>query len=240
VAESYAGKILVLRDNAGIGKADTVSIFTDQMDKPHGMFFYQGGLYVADLRAIWRFAYRDGDLVSGSAPIRVTQSVDLKYGGFHWTREIAIDSKGHIYLAIGARGDALEAPSPDATIQQVDPNGQMTTFASGLRNVVGMAFYPGTDELWGTVNERDRLGGELPPDYLAHIRRDGFYGWPYAYIGPHADPFFGIKRPDLVAKTAVPDVLFEPHSAPLGLAFYDAAQFPAEYKGDAFVAFHAS
>jgi glucose/arabinose dehydrogenase len=103
-----------------------------------------------------------------------------------------------------------------------------------------MAFYPGTDDLYVTVNERDGLGDSLPPDYLTRIRQGEFFGWPYAYTGPHPDPDYGAKRPDLVAKTKTPDVLFEAHSAPLGLVFYDASQFPPEYRGDAFVALHGS
>jgi glucose/arabinose dehydrogenase len=90
------------------------------------------------------------------------------------------------------------------------------------------------------VNERDGLGDALPPDYLTHLEAGAFYGWPYAYIGPHPDPGFGARRPDLVKKTKIPDVLFQAHSAPLGLAFYEGSQFPAEYRGDAFVALHGS
>jgi glucose/arabinose dehydrogenase len=103
-----------------------------------------------------------------------------------------------------------------------------------------MAFYPGTDDLWATVNERDRLGAALPPDYLTRVSKGDFFGWPYAYVGPHPDPDFGASNPALVAKTKTPEVLFEAHSAPLGLVFYDGRQFPADYTGDAFVAFHGS
>jgi glucose/arabinose dehydrogenase len=100
--------------------------------------------------------------------------------------------------------------------------------------------YPGTNDLYITVNERDGYGDGLVPDYLTRIRQGDFFGWPYAYTGNHPDPDFGAKRPDLVAKTKLPDVLFQAHSAPLGFAFYNGAQFPAEYKGDAFVALHGS
>ena len=148
--------------------------------------------------------------------------------------------EGRLYLTIGARNDVSEAPAPDATIQLVAADGTMKPFATGLRNVEGLAFYPGTDDLWVTVNERDKLGARLPPDYLAHVRAGDFFGWPYAYVGPHPDPDFGAKRPDMVAKTKTPDVLFEAHSAPLGMIFYTGTQFPAEYRGDAFVAIHGS
>jgi glucose/arabinose dehydrogenase len=125
-------------------------------------------------------------------------------------------------------------------VQKIAPDGSHIVFASGLRNPVGMAFYPGSDDLYVTVNERDGLGDSLPPDYLTRIRQGEFFGWPYAYIGPHPDPDYGRKRPDLVARTKSPDVLFEAHSAPLGLVFYEGNQFPAEYRGNAFVALHGS
>jgi len=125
-------------------------------------------------------------------------------------------------------------------VQKVTADGHLQTFAAGLRNPVGIAFYPGTNDLYVTVNERDGLGDGLVPDYFTRIRQGDFFGWPYAYIGRHPDPDYGAKRPDLVAKTKVPDVLFQSHSAPLGLVFYEGDQFPADYKGDAFVALHGS
>jgi glucose/arabinose dehydrogenase len=119
-------------------------------------------------------------------------------------------------------------------------DGGQATFAAGLRNPVGIAFYPGTTELYVVVNERDGLGDGLVPDYLTRLAPGGFYGWPHAYLGANPDPDFGPRRPDLVAATLVPDVLFQSHSAPLGLVFYDARQFPQSYRGDAFVALHGS
>lgn len=240
LAASGNGKIVMLRDEKGAGVATKVTTFAVGLAKPHGMAFHDGGFYVADQRGIWRFPYRDGDTIASGPPKRVTAAADLRFTG-HWTREIVFDSKGRLYLAIGSIGDAADdEPPTSATVQQVAADGTMTTFAAGLRNVVGMAVYPGTDQLWGTVNERDQLGGGLPPDFLTRIDKAAFYGWPYAYVGPHPDPVYGKKRPDLVAETKLPDVLFEPHSAPLAVVFYEGLQFPAEYKGDAFVAFHAS
>jgi glucose/arabinose dehydrogenase len=94
--------------------------------------------------------------------------------------------------------------------------------------------------LWCVTNERDILGDDLPPDYATKVSEGGFYGWPWYYIGGHEDPRHKGERPDLAGKVTVPDVLFQPHSAPLGIAFYSGSQFPAEYRGDAFVALHGS
>lgn len=237
LAESDAGKVTVLRDADGNGTAERTFTFADDFDRPHGLAFHGNALYVADARAVWRIAYSDG-LTRGGARSRVTQDSFGGSGG-HWTRNIAFDPKGRLFLAIGSSSNVSEDPAPRATVQIVE-NGKLRTFASGLRNPVGIAFYPGTSELYVTVNERDGLGDGLVPDYLTHVVEGGFYGWPYAYIGKHPDPDYGKKRPDLVAKSIAPDLLFQAHSAALGLVFYEGNQFPANYRGDAFVAFRGS
>lgn len=240
LVEEGPGIVTRLRDTDGDGKADKITQFSAGFHGPHGIAFHDNQLYIADTMAVWRTPYAGRESVPAKAYQRVTTAPDLRPDGWHSTRDIAFDSKGRLYLSIGSRNDVSEAPSPDATIQLVAADGTMKPFASGLRNVEGLAFYPGTDDLWVTVNERDKLGARLPPDYFAHVRAGDFFGWPYAYLGPHPDPDFGAKRPDMVAKTKTPDLLFEAHSAPLGLVFYTATQFPPEYRGDAFVAFHGS
>ncbi len=240
VVEEGPGSVLRLRDTDGDGKADEIKNFAEGFHDPHGIAIHGGQLYISDLIAVWRTQYAGRDNAPAASFQRVTLAPDLRPDGWHHTRDIAIDSKGQIYLAIGGRNDVSEAIGTDASIQLVNADGSMTPFATGLRNVEGLAFYPGTDDLWITVNERDALGARLPPDYLAHARAGDFFGWPYAYSGPNPDPQFGKLHPQLVAGTKKPDVLFEAHSAPLGLVFYTGKQFPPEYRGDAFVAFHGS
>jgi glucose/arabinose dehydrogenase len=205
---------------------------------PHGLAFHDGALYVADLNAVYRLGYRDGALKALSKT-RVTKSGFGVPGG-HFTRDIAFDNSGHLYLAIGSAENIGEDAPPRATVQLVNRDGTLSTFVSGIRNPVGIVAYPGTDDMYATVNERDGLGDGLVPDYFTRIQKGDFFGWPYAYIGPNPAPDYGSKRPDLVAKTKVPDLLFQSHSAPLGIVFYEGSQFPAEFKGDAFVSLHGS
>jgi glucose/arabinose dehydrogenase len=113
-------------------------------------------------------------------------------------------------------------------------------YASGIRNPVGLGVNPTTGELWCSTNERDALGDNLVPDYVTHVQKGGFYGWPWYYIGGHQDPRHAGKHPELKDKVLIPDVLVSPHNASLGLTFYDGSQFPAEYKGDLFAAEHGS
>jgi glucose/arabinose dehydrogenase len=232
LAEPRLNRVMILHD----GEA---SVFASGgFDEPHGLAFHDGALYVGDLHAVWKLGYRDGALRE-SGRERVTRGGFGPIGG-HSTRDIAFDRNGALYVAIGSMGNVDEEAPPRATVQKVGADGRLSTFASGTRNPVGIALYPGTNDLYVTVNERDGYGDALVPDYLTRIQEGDFYGWPYAYTGPHPDPTYGSKRPDLVARTKTPDVLFQAHSAPLGLVFYEGAQFPAEYKGDAFVSLHGS
>lgn len=239
LAESDEGKIVVLRPSADGSHAAKVSTFASGFAQPHGQAIHNGSLYVADVKAIWRLPYKTGALKGAGRRKHIADTTPAAGVG-HFTRDIVFDSKGNLFLTIGSKDNVAEDPLPYASVQKVGADGTLATFASGLRNPVGIAFYPGTDDLYVTVNERDGLGDNLPPDYLTRIRQGDFFGWPYAYTGPHPDPDYGRKRPDLVAKTKVPDVLFQAHSAPLGLVFYDGKQFPPEYEGDAFVSLHGS
>jgi glucose/arabinose dehydrogenase len=234
------GIIFRLRDSNGDGRVDRISEFAAGFKTPHGIALRDGQIYVSDTNAVWRASYQGRDSVPMTEFQRVTKAPDLRPTGSHNTRDIVFDSTGRLYLAIGARDDVSEAPLPDATIELIGADGEMTPFATGLRNVEGLAFFPGSDDLWVTVNERDRLGARTPSDFLAQVRNGDFFGWPYAYDGPNPDPVFGAKRPDLVAQTRTPEVLLGAHSAPLGLIFYTGTQFPAEYRNDAFVAIHGS
>jgi glucose/arabinose dehydrogenase len=132
-----------------------------------------------------------------------------------------------------------------ADVLVMDPLGQgRRVFAAGIRNCVTLTLAPSGGDLWCVTNERDALGDDLPPDYATRVKPGGFYGWPWYYIGDHEDPRLKGQRPDLAGKVSVPDVLIQPHSAPLGMAFYEArsgpAAFPAAYRGDAFVTLHGS
>jgi len=234
------GTVMRLRDGDGDGKAEQVREFAAGFRTPHGIALRDGQIYIGDSNAVWRAPYLGRDKVAMSDFQRVTKAPDLRPLGWHATRDIVIDSGGKLFLAVGARDDLSEQPLPDASIQRIGADGEMTPFATGLRNVEGLAFYPGSDELWVTVNERDKLGARTPSDFLAQASQGDFFGWPYAYNGANPDPVFGAKRPDLVAKSKTPEVLLGAHTAPLGLAFYTGTQFPADFRNDAFVAIHGS
>jgi glucose/arabinose dehydrogenase len=135
----------------------------------------------------------------------------------------------------------MEEEQRRAAILEINPDGTgERIFASGLRNPVGMGWAPGTNTLWTAVNERDKLGDDLVPDYLTSVQEGGFYGWPYTYFGQNADPRRAGERPDLVQQALVPDVPLGAHTASLGLAFYTGHTFPGRYREGAFIGQHGS
>jgi glucose/arabinose dehydrogenase len=254
VTESRANQIKVMRDTNGDGKPDVTEIFAERdLHKPFGIAFYPPGddpqfLYVANTNGVIRFPYRNGDLKArGPAEqlgARLSGGAARLRSGGHWTRDIVFSPDGKkMYVSIGSRSNVSDnsAEADRARIFEFDPDGtNRNVYAWGIRNAVGIAFRPGSNELWMSTNERDEIGEDLPPDYISSVKPGGFYGWPWFYIGNHPDPRHKGKHPELADKVIVPDVLVQAHSASLNLCFYTGDQFPSEYKGDIFAAFHGS
>ena len=240
LAEPGSGKVTLLRDSKNAGKADQRFTFASGLARPHGLALHGGYLYIADTQAVWRVPYKEGDTKASARLEKFTKAANLRPNGGHWSRNIAFGPDNNIYLALGSR-DNVSDFKPGAQVFKIDAKGEMSEFASGIRNPVGIAFQPGTGNLFVVVNERDGLGDGLVPDYFTSVKPGGFYGYPYSYTGQNPDPDWASRAPaGKIASAIVPDVLFQAHSAPTGLAFYTGGNFPAEYKGDAFVSLHGS
>ncbi|MFT6583399.1 MAG: glucose/arabinose dehydrogenase [Alphaproteobacteria bacterium] len=241
LAQSRAGVVTRLADRDNDGRADDVQVIAEGFNSPHGLALRDGYLYAADLSRVWRMRWRpDGPAAAEKEP--VTAAGSLGGSGGHWTRTLTFAPDGkHFYVAIGSRDNIGEEAAPRATIKEFRADGSGgRIFASGLRNPVGLAFHPDTRALYTVVNERDGLGDGLVPDYFTAVRDGGFYGWPYSYIGANPMPEYAQRRPDLVKAALVPDVLFQSHSAPIGLAFITGTAFPEAWRGGAFVALKGS
>ncbi|MGX9221240.1 PQQ-dependent sugar dehydrogenase [Massilia varians] len=274
LAATAKGEIKVARAKNGQA-ADSVEVFASGLNRPYGIAFWPSGanpqyLYVANVNSVVRIPYRNGDLKArGAAEVIVPELSDTSGG--HTTRTLAFSKDGKtMLLSIGSATNVATEIGPQppepiaqwearhglgaswgvetdrATVMAFDVDGKnRRTYATGLRNCVGMLVYPGTGDVMCTVNERDALGDNLPPDYLTRVKQGGFYGWPWYYIGDNEDPRLKGQRPDLKGKSIVPDVLIQSHSAPLGMVVYQAPKgaknaFPKEYEGDVFVALHGS
>lgn len=247
--QSRQNKINLLQDRDRNGVAEVIELFGDRnnnLDQPLGMTFAGDSFYVANTGEVLQYDYQPGQTKLEGTGRQITQ---LTPGGYnqHWTRNIVTSPDGNkLYVSVGSKSNVEPEELPRASVQVMNLDGsERSTYGYGLRNPVGLDFHPITGELFTTVNERDLLGDNLVPDYFTQIEEVGFYGWPYAYLAPNLlDPrrIYGdhSERPDLAAKTITPDVLFQSHSAALGVQFYDQKLFPDKYHNGAFVAFRGS
>ncbi|HMD74782.1 MAG TPA: PQQ-dependent sugar dehydrogenase [Steroidobacteraceae bacterium] len=274
ISEIYGGRITALRPAPNNDALVSRTNYATGLTQPFGLAFYPDAehaqwLYVAQVDRVVRYAYTTGDLSARGEPQTVV--ADLPHGGGHSTRDITFSPDGRrLFVSVGSGSNIAETMSKKTSEQirvweaqhglgaawdretdraavlvfEVGSQQPGRRFATGLRNCVSLTRQPQTGELWCTTNERDLLGDDLVPDYSTRIREGAFYGWPWYYLGAHEDPRLAGERPDLRGHVTVPDVLFQSHSAPLGLTFYTATNgasaFPAGYVGDGFVSFHGS
>jgi glucose/arabinose dehydrogenase len=255
LAESRKGEIEIFRGVDKAGKAQQTETFATGLKMPFGIAFYPPGpnpqwVYIGNTDSVVRFPYHSGDLkASGPQQVIVPElpGGGLLQGGGHWTRDIAFSRDGKkMYVSVGSRSNNDDTDNNPRELNRADvleynPDGSgFRVYAYGIRNAVGIAVQPETGKLWGSVNERDELGDNLPPDYITHIEDGGFYGWPWFYMGGNWDPKHKGKHSELKSKVITPDVLLQPHFASLEMLFYEGKQFPAEYHGDIFAAEHGS
>ncbi len=270
IAETAAGRVRVLRPSQDGRAVAKNSIYVSGLSGPFGIAFYPLGpdpkwVYVAETNRVIRFPYISGDLNSSSRPEAIVPRLTSTDGG-HVTRDIAFSNDGtRMFISVGsATNDAQGLPqkSPEelrawqashplgaawgfeenrADVLVFTPDGKEGhIFATGIRNCVGLAVQHQTGDVYCSTNERDGLGDNLVPDYVTRVREGQFYGWPWWYMGNHEDPRWESAMPGLSGKITNPDVPIQPHSAPLGMTFYNGTAFPQVYRGSAFVALHGS
>jgi glucose/arabinose dehydrogenase len=243
VVDTGASSIVVLRDanaNHRIDEGER-TVFATGLKQPYGLAFFKDHLYVANTDAVLRYAYTSGQTTASGPPTKIADLPSSKGG--HWTRNIAVSPDGSsFYVTVGSSSNVDVEPDPlRATVLRFDIDGSnRRVVTSGVRNAVGLDFHPQTRELWMTVQERDGLGDELVPDYVARVKDGVSHGWPFAYIGQHEDPRHAGARPDVVKAAVAPEVLIQSHSSILGMAFYDHTAFPAKYRNGAFAALRGS
>ena len=244
--KNSADRITLIRDKDNDGTPNYQEVFLDDLNQPYGMLVLNNYFYVANTDGLYRYPYTEGDTKIEAKGEKI---LSLPAGGYnnHWTRNLLANKDGSkIYVSVGSASNVgeygMDKEKRRAAILEINPDGSgEKLYAAGLRNPVGMDWNPITGELWTAVNERDKIGNNLVPDYITSVKEDGWYGWPYSYYGQIQDPRWADDpHTELVEKAMVPDVPVGPHTASLGLAFYTKDKFPEKYKNGAFVGQHGS
>lgn len=250
-----AGKVLALPDDDGDGRADRTVLVLGGLDRPHGIAFHGGYLYVAEPDTVWRLKDVDGDLLPDEQVAVITGMAQV-FG--HLARPLVFDDAGRLLVAVGSTCNACkEQDVRHGAILRYDldsgraPGDPGEIFATGIRSSVGITFRPGTQELWALDNGPDHLGREQPPDLILRVEQGVRYGWPYCYgdrvpditvqdnpaVGPPDD---GPVETFCRDRAGAPEVVLPTHVAPLGVVFYTGQRFPQEMRGDMFVTLHGS
>jgi glucose/arabinose dehydrogenase len=215
-----------------------VRTLVENLQVPNGVAIRNGDLYIAEPQRILRFAKIAGRLDSPGEPEIVDGELPYK-GKLHSWRYIGFGPDDRLYVSIGAPGNAVNEPDLALLLRMAPDGSSREVFARGIRNSVGFAWHPETDELWFTDNGRDMLGDDLPPGELNRVPGIGLdYGYPYCHAGSISDPDLG----DLgnCEDSVAPVQALGPHVAPLGMTFYTGEMFPAEYRNQVFIAEHGS
>jgi glucose/arabinose dehydrogenase len=220
-------EVVVLSQFNSQGKPTQRTTWSNELDMPFGIQFGFGHLYVANTGSVVRWRYQNGQIEAQGKPETILDGIPNNGYRNHWTRNILFDAKRqNMYLTIGSELNLAEEGPRRAVIEKysLDSSGKLQgkpeTFATGLRNPIGLALNPTDGRLWTNVAERDYKGDNLVPDFLTSVKRGGFYGWPYCYIGKHHDPKMP-RRPELEERAIVPEVLYPAHSTPIDIKFID-------------------
>ena len=239
-------KVYALPDRNRDGKPDSIITLVENLNRPNGVAFHNGALYIAEIGRITRYdaIEKNLDRVASLKPTVVNEELPTRE--WHGYKYIRFGPDGLLYVPVGAPCNVcvIEDEPRFATLMRMNADGRNAhVFASGIRNTVGFDWHPKTKEIWFTDNGRDYLGNNLPPDELNCAPRKGLhFGFPYRYGMNVPDPEFGYLKPDNGDKHQfeAPRVPLGPHVASLGMRFYTGAQFPAEYQGSILICEHGS
>lgn len=235
VATRSGGRVYALVPRSG--ETPTMVTLAEKLDMPNGIAFHNGDLFVAEKHRIIRYSDIEANLDQVPEPEVIIDSLPTE--SHHGWRYIDFGPDGKLYISIGAPCNICDKDG-FANISRMNADGsEQEIVAHGIRNSVGFAWHPVSDELWFTDNGRDMLGDDVPPGELNHAPRVGMhFGYPYCHGGDIADPEFGDERncSDFVA----PAQELPAHVAPLGMLFYAGRMFPDDYTGQIFIAEHGS
>jgi glucose/arabinose dehydrogenase len=232
-------RVVALIDTNGDGISENTIPVVQDLNKPHGIAFHKGKLYVAEVNQV---AIYDYDAKNKKATNK-KKILDLPAGGNHTSRSIAFGPDGKLYISVGSSCNAcVEKDTHRAAISVANADGSdYKIFAAGLRNAVFFTWSPFDNRMWATNMGRDLIGDDIPPETVNIVTQGKNFGWPYCYGKRVWDKSFDSskKAQEFCGSVEPPHIEYQAHSAPLGLAFIPKS-WPQQYQNDLLVAFHGS
>jgi glucose/arabinose dehydrogenase len=251
-SDTNTGRVLILDGfNSGNHTFAASHVYLDNLRNPNSVAFYRDRngeewLYVALTDKLLRYRYTVGDNVPTAAPEQIATfpsgGREVMAGGWHLTRTLAFAGDA-LFVSIGSSCNSCEeTEAMRAAIIKMNPDGSDShVIASGLRNAVGITFAAGS--LYATANESDHLGNDRPNDLVYKIQEGTNYAWPYCYQyngAIYADTTQHWQTPYDCSKVPLAYAQLEPHSAPLGLEYFDNTFADPALRNSFLVAEHGS
>jgi glucose/arabinose dehydrogenase len=185
--EGDDGVYLVSSEGASPSK-----VITD-VHTPLGLLWHQGALVVSSASRVDSYSNFDGTRFAEQHTIVSFPAGTGENNG------LALSPDGRLVLGISAPCDSCKPTSPwSASIVSFRPDGtDLRVDASGIRAPIGLSYYPGTSDLFATMNQRDDLGARTPGDWLALVRPGQVWGFPVCY-GQRTAACTNVPRPTAV------------------------------------------
>lgn len=238
VGSRDAGNVYAVKDENKDHIADRKMTIASGLDQPNGVALKDGDLYVAEISKIWKYSQIESHLDQPQKEIFYDKYPNKAHHGWKY---IAFGPDGNLYVPVGAPCNICESDDEVfATITRIDMATKTHEIVHrGIRNTVGFAWHPQTNEMWFTDNGGDRMGDDIPACELNYAPKDGMhFGFPYCHQGDLPDPQLGKKGN--CADFAPPAQKLGAHVAPLGMEFYTGTMFPEAYRNHIFIAEHGS
>jgi glucose/arabinose dehydrogenase len=238
VSNISGNSVYALPDKNNDGVADSVKTIITGENHVHGLAFYNGKLFIADVDKVVRYNWDENKLTATLDKVLFP----LPENNDHNNRSLEFSGDGKLFISLGSTCNICrESSSIGGSVLVSDFEGTSPkVFATGLRNSPFFAINPQTKELWATEMGRDYLGDDTPPDEINIVREGKNYGWPNCYGDKIHDTNFDGRNPDTCRSTESPIFQIPAHSAPLGLTFINSSQFPQDWQNDLLVAYHGS
>ncbi len=235
VSNRLLDKVYAVVENGGKRE---LKVLAAGLDRPNGLAFHKGTLYIAEGTRVSKLENVEGNLDNPPKPVVIYDKFPNHQS--HGWKFMAVGPDNKLYINVGAPCNICLPPETNGQIARIDlDGGGLEAYARGVRNSVGFDFHPVTRQLYFTDNGRDWFSEDLPNDELNRVTKTGqHFGYPYCHQGNVPDDQLGWGR--TCGEFEAPIALLGPHAGALGMRFYTGRMFPAAYRNAIFIARHGS
>jgi len=160
------------------------------LEDPLGLAWFKGRLYVASTGRVDVFGAFDGTRFT-----KRTRLIDGPVAAGE-NNLLVMAPDGHFLMGVTATCDHCTPGSKwsGSIVSFLPDGGDLRLYAKRIRAPFGLAYFPGSNDLFVTMNQRDDLGTRTPGDWLSLVREGQDWGFP-ACFGQGGPACAGVPRP---------------------------------------------